>query len=302
MTGFLQFFSRIWVALLMSTYRWPQWAKKAVARFLAWLLWWLVPARRHVTLTNLRLCFPDKTEAERKALARDCYRCLARAVIDHGFFWRASAQEIRSVVKVDDALRQALEDTSNQPLLIITGHFAGLDAAGIYISTFKSAIYLYQEQSNAVWDKAVYDGRMRFKGSVLVRKNADGSGHDIRKIIRSMREGHPFCYLPDMDYGTKNGTFINFFGVPAATITTASRLAKISRAKVFFGAVEMTEDGYYLHIRDLGSDFPTEDPVADTERITRELERWILRFPEQYMWLHRRFKHRPEGEESVYRR
>ena len=115
-----------------------------------------------------------------------------------------------------------------------------------------------------------------------------------------MRKGLPFYYLPDLDHGLKNSIFIPFFGVPAATIPMASRLARITNAKVCLCIAEMTETGYTVHISPPWENYPTEDTEADTRHITAELEKWILRLPDQYLWSHRRFKTRPEGEPSVY--
>ena len=122
----------------------------------------------------------------------------------------------------------------------------------------------------------------------------------MRPIIRAMRQGFPFYYLPDMDHGRRNSIFVPFFGVPAATLPMASRLAKLTHAKVVMLVAEMTRDGYQVHATELWDNFPTDDYEADTLRVTQELQKWIQKYPDQYMWTHRRFKTRPEGESSLY--
>lgn len=301
MTDALYHYSaKVWLALVKSAAAWPPGTRNRMAKLAAFVLWHAVPSRRHITLTNLRLCFPEKSEKEREALARRCYFCLARAAIDHGTLFKGTKEEVQKLVEFSPNVQKVLLNAENRPLIIVSPHFCGLDAAGIALNTVVRGIGIYQKQTNDVWDKAVLEGRKRFSDPVLIQKNADGSGLDLRKILRAMREGLPFYYLPDMDYGIKNAIFVDFFGVPAATIDMVGRLARVSKAKVIFCATEMRESGYYLHLSDIWEDFPSGDPRADTERVTRETEKWIRKFPEQYMWTHRRFKTRPEGEKSVY--
>ena len=176
----------------------------------------------------------------------------------------------------------------------------GNDAAALLFYYFDDDMFcctLYQKQSNQAWDDAARAGRSRFSEPVLIAKS---DRNDLRQVIRTMRQGLPFFYLPDMDHGARNSVFVPFFGVQAATLPMVSRLARLTKSKVVFMVSEMTDDGYVVHVSDFWKDFPTDDYVADTRRVTAELEKWILRLPDQYMWLHRRFKTRPEGEPSVY--
>ena len=189
-----------------------------------------------------------------------------------------------------------MTDTDNRPLIVVSPHFLGLDAAGITFNTYVRGVSLYQTQSNKAWDKAELDGRLRFCNPILIAK----TGHfDLRPVIRAMRDGLPFYYLPDMDHGRQNSIFVPFFGVPAATLPMVSRLARLTKAHVAMCITEMTKEGYCVHIYRLEG-FPTGDYEADTARINHELEQWILKFPDQYLWTHRRFKTRPEGEPSIY--
>lgn len=289
------FFSRLWVRVIKSLYHCPLACREAMAVVVAKLLWWAIPKRRKVILTNLRLCFPEMSEAERVALAHRVYRRLGRAALDHGMLWQGSAEEVRQFVTFE-GLDNLLNAVPN-PVIVVAPHFAGLDAAGIALNTYVRGVSLYQKQSNPVWDEAVLAGRKRFSDPVLIAKS---DANDLRPIIRAMREGLPLYYLPDMDHGIRNSVFVPFFGVPAATIPMVSRLAKLTKAKVFWCIATMTETGYHVIISEAWKDFPTDDYVADTQRINKELEDWIRAYPDQYLWVHRRFKTRPEGEPSVY--
>jgi KDO2-lipid IV(A) lauroyltransferase len=122
----------------------------------------------------------------------------------------------------------------------------------------------------------------------------------MRSVLRTVRDGFPLYYLPDMDLGATNSIFIPFFGVPAATIPMVSRLARMTGAKVVMTVTEMTDDGYVLHVEPPWTGFPGASVEEDTLRMNREIERWVMRMPDQYLWTHKRFKTRPPGSPSIY--
>lgn len=289
------FFSRLWVALVRRMGGLSMPTRERLARIAAAVLWLIIPRRRHVTLTNLRLCFPELDDAEREALARRVYVRLARAAIDHGTLWTASAEKIQKFVRFHGI--QHLLEGDGRPTIVVAPHFAGLDAAGIALNTYVRGVSLYQKQSNPVWDKAVLEGRLRFSNPVLIARS---HASDLRPVIRAMKEGLPFYYLPDMDHGVKHSIFVPFFGQQAATLPMVSRLARVTRARVLWCIATMTDEGYEVFISPEWENFPTADPEADTRRVNAELENWIRRWPDQYLWVHRRFKSRPKGEPSVY--
>ena len=295
MSSLNEAFSRAWVRIVRSFRHLPMPARWGLARCTAAIFWQAVPKRRHVILTNLRLCFPELSEDERIRLARSVYVRLARAAIDHGTLWTGTKEEVQALVKFEGL--EHLLNRENRPIIVVSPHFAGLDAAGIALNTYVRGVSLYQKQSNPVWDKALLEGRLRFSNPVLIAKTGD---NDLRTVMKHIREGLPFYYLPDMDHGARNSIFVPFFGVKAATIPMVSRLARVMRAKVVWCIATMTEDGYRVEISAPLENFPTKDPEADTMRLNKELEAYIRRHPDQYLWVHRRFKTRPEGEPSVY--
>jgi len=274
----------------------PMSIREGLARVAAFLLWVAIPKRRKVITTNLKLCFSQMPAKERKALARRVYVRLARAAIDHGTLWEADKEEIQKFVTFE-GLENLLDNASEGPVIVVAPHFAGLDAAGIALNTYIRGVSLYQKQSNPAWDEAVLKGRKRFSDPVLIAKS-DTS--DLRPVLRAMKEGLPFYYLPDMDHGVKNSIFVPFFGVKAATLPMVSRLARVTKAKVFWCIATMTDHGYHVIISKPWENFPTKDFEADTLRVNQELEEWIRAYPDQYLWVHRRFKTRPEGERSLY--
>ena len=286
--------ARSWIALINSTCDWSQAARTRLGAFLGDLLWWVVVPRRRITLANLRACFPAMSEEQRRRVARQCFRNLARSALDHSVLWMADRARVERYVRVEGADHALAE--KNRPLIMIAPHFVGLDAGGIRFNTLARGISIYSRQKNRVWDAWLLKGRQRFNDPVLVARQ----GVDMRAVVRTVRDGLPLYYLPDMDLGATNSVFVPFFGVSAATIPMVSRIARMTGAKVVMAVTEMTDDGYVLHFEAPWTDFPGASVEDDTARMNRELERWVLKMPDQYLWTHKRFKTRPPGAPSIY--
>lgn len=288
--------ARLWIALINATPNWPQRARTRLANVIGDLLWWIVVPRRRITLTNLRLCFPSLTEPQRVRIARQCFRNIARNGFDHSVLWKSQRSVVDSYVRVHGI--EHWQANAGQPLILIAPHFVGLDSGGIRFCSLTRIVSIYARQTNAVWDEWLLKGRQRFNDPVLVARQ----GADMRSVIRSVKNGLPLYYLPDVDLGAANSIFVEFFGVPAATIPMVPRIARITGAKVMMAVTEMTDDGYVLHFEAPWSDFPGDSIEADTVRMNREIERWVLKMPDQYLWTHRRFKTRPAGQPNLYAR
>jgi len=287
-------FVRLWIALIDATLDWSQVARTRVANVIGDLFWIAVAPRRRITLTNLRLCFPQWSEAERRATARRTFRNMARAIFDHSLLALASRERLLEYVRVEGL--EHLHDPANRPLILVAPHFVGLDAGGLRVSIELKAATIYARQSNQAWNDWVLGIRARFNAPLLIARE----GFDLRAAIRAIKDGLPLYYLPDQDYGARHSVFVPFFGTPAATIPMVARLARMTQAKVIMAVSEMTPQGYVLHLEAPWRDFPTDDVEADTARMNREIERWVLRMPDQYLWTHRRFKSRPPGEAKIY--
>ncbi|HET9024134.1 MAG TPA: lysophospholipid acyltransferase family protein [Burkholderiaceae bacterium] len=286
--------ARLWIALIDSTCHWSQAARTRLGALLGDLLWWVVVPRRRITLANLRACFPDMPDSERVRIARQCFRNLARSALDHSILWVGEPSLVERYIRVE-GLEHALAP-ENRPLIMVAPHFVGLDAGGMRFAMHVRAVSIYSKQKNPVWDAWLLKGRQRFNDPVLIARQ----GADMRAVIRAVKEGLPLYYLPDMDLGSVNSVFVPFFGVPAATIPMVSRIARLTGAKVVMAVAEMTDDGYVLHIEAPWTDFPGASIEEDTARMNRELERWVLKMPDQYLWTHKRFKTRPPGAPSIY--
>lgn len=289
-----RFFARQFIAFMERTARWSPAARARLGRVIGNLLWTLAAPRRRVTLTNLRLCFPQLSEAERIALGRRTFQHIARALVDHGLLATVTREDFDRHVRVEGT--QHLTDPANRPLILIAPHFVGLDAGGLAVNTLVRGVSIYARSRNPEWDRWLLDIRNKFNAPLLIQRE----GFDLRAAVRALKDGLPFYYLPDQDPGERNGIFVPFFGVPAATLPMVPRLAKMAGARVVMCVTEMTPDGYVLHIEPPLADYPSGDVEADTARMNTEIERWARRLPDQYLWTHKRFKTRPVGEASPY--
>lgn len=284
---------RLWLAFMWLVHWLPLPLLAWLGRGLGLLFWCVVRKRRHIVLTNLGLCFPELSAAEKSALARRHFMAFGRNMLELGLWWWASPERIRRLVVIEHGER--LTALRGRPVILFAPHFTGVDAGGIRLGMEEKMVTIYARAKNRVFDAAMWRGRSRF-GNIELISRLDG----VKKVIRPLRAGRPFYYLPDMDYGRKEAVFVPFFGVPAATITGLSRLAKLTGATVLPVITRMIGNRYVVSIGEPWTDFPTADVTADTRRMNAVLEAEILRSPEQYYWLHRRFKTRPEGEKGVY--
>lgn len=259
------------------------------------LLFSLIRKRRHITLTNLRLCLPHLSEAERTGIARQHFQMYARSVLERGILWWASERRLKRLIKVEPAV--PLEVISQGPTILMCPHFVCLDVAGVAVMLESSLCSIYTEQRNKAFDQALRQGRSRFR-PVKLFSRADG----VKPIIRAMHEGLPYFMLPDMDFGVKNAEFVPFFGVPAATLTALPRLAASTGAKVVPVIATMLPDyrGWKVTFHPTWENYPGADITAATRQMNAFIEQEILKAPAEYFWAHKRFKTRPEGEAGVY--
>jgi Kdo2-lipid IVA lauroyltransferase/acyltransferase len=277
----------------------PLRAVAAISAPIAGLGWLLAKSRRKVALTNLRLCFPKKDEAEREAIAKSHFRAYVQAALEHGFLWNASGERIREYVTLHDEhhWKQFREGQQQRPVIWLCPHFIGLDAAAIRISVDTSGCSLYSEQSNPDLDAMMLAGRTRFGESKIIART-----EGVKPIIRAMKGGLPFYYLPDMDFGLRDSVFVPFFGVNAATITGVSRLAKLTNAVVVpvIATQRPKGAGYDVRFYSAFENFPSGDDAADARHVNAFIEQRVLENIPQYLWTHKRFKTRPPGEASLY--
>lgn len=285
--------TRLFLALMWLLHWLPLPVLAMLGKGLGLLLYVVVGERRHVTLTNLGLCFPHLTEREKSALARRHLMAFGRSFLELGLWWHASPARIRRLVRLEGG--EILDRYTGQSVLLLVPHFVGIDAGAIRILLDHSLVAIYTRQKNRIFEKAMNDGRSRF-GTLVLASRQEGT----KKALKAMKEGRFFHYSPDMDYGPKESIFVPFFGVQTATITGLARLAKVTRATVIPVVTRMESGGYVCRVGEPLADFPSGDDAADAARMNAFIEAEALKSPEQYYWLHKRFKTRPVGEKGVY--
>ncbi|WP_028450262.1 lysophospholipid acyltransferase family protein [Chitinibacter tainanensis] len=256
------------------------------------LLYAMLKRRRHIGETNLRLCFPAWPAAQRAQVLRQHFCQAAHLFLAYSILYWGSAARIRRLVRVEG--EEHLAAHTGQPVILLSPHFLGLDFGGVrYAMEHDGSAYLASQRG--AFNEISLRIRRRFRQPLLVPR-ADG----IRPIIRALKQGIAFYYLPDQDLGPKESIFVPFFGVPTATIPALSRIAKMSGAAVIPMIATLRGSQLVLRYEAAWDNFPSADAAADTLRMNQFIERKVLEYPSQYFWLHRRFKTRPEGEASVY--
>lgn len=287
--------SRLSIFLLWLLHFLPLPVLAGIGNALGLALYALARERRFVAVTNLRLCFPELNESEIAVLTRRNFQTFARSFLERGILWWSSAQRIQRLVTLVG--HEHLQAVAGQPVILLVPHFVALDVGWSWLTQHGNLVSVYSNQKNPVFHKKLFEGRLRFGNSQLYSRQ-----QGLRPIVKAMRAGLPFYYLPDQDLATKDGVFVPFFGVQAATLTTVPRLSAMTGAKVVPLIMRMLPDagGYELRFYPAWENYPTDDQTADTRRMNAFIEDRVREIPEQYFWLHKRFKTRPEGEERFY--
>lgn len=250
--------------------------------------------RRAVVETNLRLCFPQWGDAEREAVMRRHFRALGRASLLEAISWWGSREEVERTVRIEGA--ENVTAIAGRPVILLAPHFLGLNLGGVRVSLMLApCVSIYARIKNPVLDRLMLHARTRFGASELYSRH-DG----IKPVLRALKKGLPLYYLPDLDYGRKESIFVPFFGVRTATISGLPRMAHAAHALVVPCVTRWDGHGYVTRYYPALENYPSGDLAADVARMNAFIEERIREMPEQYFWVHKRFKTRPEGERPVY--
>lgn len=270
-------------------------AKLIAGRALGFLGFHLVKRRRHIVETNIRLCFPDLDEEAQKKLVKDTFASNGIGFFEIAWGWWANIKDLENRYDVSGLEHLEAAKADGGGVLLIGAHFVNLDLGGVLVNHVSPIDTIYRKNNNPVLEYVITKGRQRTYERVLERK-------EMRTIVRRLREGRTVWYSPDQDFGRNNAVFAPFFGVEAATLATTSRLAKMGKAKPVGIAHYRNPqtNRYHIVYMPVSDEFPSGDDLKDASIINAMLEKAIRVYPEQYMWVHRRFKTRPEGEPSLY--
>lgn len=252
--------------------------------------------RRAVVRINLELCFPNKRASERARLARRHFIVAGQAFFDLGLLVFGPRWRVLRAVRF-----QGLEHLHDQlarggRTILLVPHMVGMNFAGSVVVREHRGFTMMKLQRNPIVNWMLNRGRARFGGELISRHQG------LRPVLRRLRRGQGFYYLPDEDFGPKQSVFAPFYGVPRATLPSLGRLAELSDAAVlpFFVRLLPWGLGYEAIIRPPLEGFPSGDAVADATAMNRALEEGISAMPEQYMWTLKFFRTRPDGSPSPY--
>lgn len=265
----------------------------ATGRGLGHLAWRLAKRRSHIARTNIRLCFPELTPEEQEDLARRSVISTGEAILEMAGSFSNHRIDLdkRLVIKGMEHIERARAD--GKGVLLLGMHFNSIDVGSRLLGYLMDFYAVYRPNDNRVIDRLINQGRGNYlKGNV--------PRSDIRQMIRLLRNGEVLWYAPDQDYGIAHAVFVPFFGIPAATITATSRIARMGKAAVIPTAHYRLPGGRYeIEFGPALDNFPCGDDEADTARINQTIEHYVRKHPEQYLWVHKRFKHQPDGK-SIY--
>ncbi len=265
----------------------------AIGRSIGRLFWLIGGSRKHTTLTNIRLCFPHLSEDQQQTLAKKTIISAGEAITEiAGTF---SNKRIDLGKRLEIIGRENMEAPLNKGkgVLLLGMHFNTIDVGSRLLGKVRPFSVVYRPNNNPIFDQVIKQSRSEVEHYI--------ERDDIRGLVRHLKAGRAVWYAPDQDYGTKHAVYAPFFGVPAATITATSRIARMSGAVVVPVAHYRLPGGLYrIEFGEALSDFPTRDDLADATKVNQTIEHYINKMPEQYLWVHRRFKHQPD-DKNLYK-
>ncbi len=270
---------------------------RALAKLLAPVLKLAGKSRRRIVQRNLELCFPQLTDAERSQLLEDNFFSTSMALFEIGMAWFWPQWRLRRLFTIEGL--EHLQAAEDEGVILMAMHFTTLDIGGAFVNMSASIDAMYRPHKNPVFDYVQRKGRERHNPATVVIPR-----EDVRSMIRALKRGRTIWYAPDQDYGPKQSVFAPFFGVEAATVTATAKFARLGKARVvpFVQTRLPGNKGYKVTIYPALQDYPQGDERDDAQRINNFIEERINEQPGQYLWAHRRFKTRPPGEASLYKR
>ncbi len=268
-----------------------------IGRVLGRLLFAIAPKRRRITEINLRICFPELDDSAVRKLVRAHGASLGFSALEIGLALWGSYSRIEKLMTIKGLENLTTPLENGHGVVVLSGHFPAMELIGRVIKTsFPNMAGMYRPLKNPLIDQLLRRARGK-AASTLIPK--DG----VRQMIRLIRKGVPVWYASDQSYDRANSALVPFFNEPAMTNTALTNIVQMGKALVvpFFPRRLADGSGYECVFLPALEDFPTNDPVADAKRVNELLAEWIRKAPEQYYWVHRRFKNRPAPLPDVYR-
>jgi KDO2-lipid IV(A) lauroyltransferase len=292
---------RYWPTWLVLGFMWllaqlPYRRQMGLGRALGRLMGRLGKERAHVARVNIALCLPELSETERERLLHKHLESVGMALVETAISWWTPARRLRPLLQIEglEHLHAALRQ--GRGAIVLIGHFTSMELFGRLMALHTPLYVSYRQNKNAVYEYMLIRTHRHHCAGLIPHT-------DLRTMFQILKRNQPLWYAPDQNYAGKHSAFVPFFGVPASTITASSRIAQISGAPIIPVLAQRLPDdqGYRITLQAPLENFPGEDAASDAARILRIVEGHVRQFPEQYLWVHRRFKTRPPGEKSVYK-
>jgi KDO2-lipid IV(A) lauroyltransferase len=287
----------MWISLglLRVAALFPYRAQLFMGRILGKIIQYLSRSKRRVIDINLQLCFPEKSQFERDKIRNGCYQNIGLALLEMAMCWWWSERRLKPLIEIRgqehiDAVLQ-----SGRGVILLTGHFTSLEIGGRLFTLSIPLQAMYRTQKNRLFDSYLYTRRNSYLENMISRKNT-------RQMIKGIKNLIPTWYAPDQNFSNEKNVFVPFMGVQTATISAGSRIAQSSGAAMlpFYPERKKDGSGYIVWIEPPLENFPSGDDETDATAINVVIEKFVRRNPEQYMWIHKRFKTRPPGEPDIY--
>ncbi len=251
--------------------------------------------RRHIAETNIRLAFPNLTTEQQQALAKNSFRSSGIALIEIGFAWWGSKKTLEQLVHIEglEHIHQALKN--GKGAIMLSGHFTCLIITGRMLAQELPFNIVTKKAHNALFEAFMRRHRSRHYQGLI-------DSNDMRGMVKTLRKNQVVWYAPDQDFRHKASVFVPFMGIQTATLTTTARLAKISKSPVIYTRFERLPgaQGYKIKLNAPLQGFPSNDDTKDAHHVNELIEQQVHEMPDQYLWIHRRFKTRPPGEPQLY--
>ena len=258
-------------------------------------LYHLLPRRRHVTEVNCSLCFPELNTQEREQFVKDVFKNNGIGLVETAWSYWGNKKKLqaRTEYKGLELLDEAL--SHNRGLILLSAHYSHLDLGGMLFSVYKTPLVaMYRKHNNPIMEDVINKGRSSF--SIPVERK------QLREIVRKLKQNLIVWYGPDQDLGRKNSVFVPFFGQTAATVTATTNMVRFNNSPILSMQQRRKDDdsGYIIEIVPVPG-FPSGDEVEDARIMNLAIEAGIRKAPTQYMWVHKRFKTQPDGDQKLYR-
>lgn len=259
-----------------------------IGRSIGRIVWLTGGSRKRTTLTNIRLCFPELTVSEQNQLARKCILSTGEALMETAGTFANKRIDLDKRLEIIGREKLEQAQANGKGVLLLGMHFNTIDVGSRLLGKVMPFSVVYRPNNNPVLDHVIKESRSEVEHYI----NRD----DLRGLVRHLKAGRVVWYAADQDYGIKHAVYAPFFGVTAATITATARIARMSGAAVIPIAHYRLPGGRYrIEFGDALENFPSGDDLADATLVNQTVEQFVRKMPEQYLWVHRRFKHQPDG-------